>query len=97
MVLIGQRAPVGAHLARRDIDAGVAVHAMLDALIAPEPAIGLAQRPADFGEFSAGCLGHPAFEPQHAVGAEVGRILAPRYGRSLVMPDRKSTRLHSSP
>src|SRR3546814_4464015 len=62
---------------------------MLDALIAPEPAIGLAQRPADFGEFSAGCLGHPAFEPQHAVGAEVGRILAHRFGRSLVMPARR--------
>src|SRR3546814_17332010 len=89
MVLIGQRAPVGAHLARRGIDAGVAVHAMLDALIVPEPDIGLAQRPADFGEFSAGCLGPPAFEAQHLVAAAVGRILPHPFGRTLVMTARR--------
>src|SRR5690606_8967232 len=82
----------GAHFARGGINARVAVHAMLDALIATEAAIRFAERPADLGELPAARLRHAAFEPQQPRDAQIGRILAHRFGRSLMVPTRRVAR-----
>src|SRR5690606_39032197 len=84
----GQRAAVGAHLARRRIDAAVAAHAMLDTLVAAEAAVRLADPPAEIGERLAGARGNPGFEPEQPGRAEARRILAHRFRRAFVMPAR---------
>src|SRR3546814_20233340 len=43
---VGERQPVGAHLARRAVDALLALHPPLDALVSAEATVGAANLPA---------------------------------------------------
>jgi hypothetical protein len=61
---IGQRGAVGSHFARCTVDELSPVHAMFDALVAAEPAVGLAHRPAETDEFASCIRGYATLEAQ---------------------------------
>src|SRR5687767_9629337 len=84
--LISQGASVGTHFAGGGVDPFLAVHAVLDALVAAEAAVGLADAPADVGERLAGRRRHSVLQPKQTGRAETRRILAHALRRALVVP-----------
>src|SRR5689334_20169504 len=69
-------APIRPHITRSSIHPHVAILAVLDAVIAPEPAIGLAKLPTQRRQRRARRLRHTGLEPQQSVRRQSRRILS---------------------
>jgi hypothetical protein len=61
--LVRKRAPIRPHIARRGVHSHAAIQAILNTMIAPEPAVGLAKLPTQRGQRRARRIRHTGLEP----------------------------------